>query len=571
MADESTFYLGLHAGHDANVCVMDNQGIVLFAAGEERFNRKKMYAGFPEQALGYALTTFGKRFECLATPRMDTLSKVLREIGFLWHSMRNGLAAPRFGIWFTKGLSKLFQGRSLERGTENFLPVLENSLVNVEHHHAHAASAFYPSGFQKAYVMTLDGEGDGFSCCIYQAEGNQLNRLAKFYHNDVTIGRDYEKVTAMLGFHPLRHPGKITGLAAFGQFNQECIETLLTYLKKSWHIDRHRVLSSKNAYQIISNEGKKSLIRDRDEIFKSFSDQDIAYAIQYITEHKVIDIIRRWIPNTHKANIVLAGGVFANVALNKKIKELGFNNIFVQPAMTDAGLSLGSILYHMAAYNAIVPFNHVFFGPSYSTDEIKSTLEAKGIDYKSPKNPEKETARLLAQGKVVARFDGRMEFGPRALGNRSILYQASDVTVNDWLNKKLQRTEFMPFAPVTLERFAEQCYRGYRGAERAAKYMTITFDCTEQMSTECPAVVHVDGTARPQIINKEDNPGYNQILEEYFTLTGIPTLINTSFNMHEEPIVMTPEDAIRAFQASQLDALLIGPYIIINKQATQNI
>jgi carbamoyltransferase len=155
-----------------------------------------------------------------------------------------------------------------------------------------------------------------------------------------------------------------------------------------------------------------------------------------------------------------------------------------------------------------------------------------------------------------------MEYGPRALGNRSILYQATDPTVNDWLNRRLQRTEFMPFAPVTLEEFADQCYVNLDGARDAARFMTITFDCTDWMKKQCPAVVHVDGTARPQIIDKQANPSYHRILEEYRKLTGLPTLINTSFNMHEEPIVRTAEDAIRAYQAAGLDALVLGPFLV---------
>jgi carbamoyltransferase len=155
-----------------------------------------------------------------------------------------------------------------------------------------------------------------------------------------------------------------------------------------------------------------------------------------------------------------------------------------------------------------------------------------------------------------------MEYGPRALGNRSILYQPTDSTVNDWLNKRLKRTEFMPFAPVTLDEFADQCYKNLDGARYAAKFMTITFGCTPWMKQRCPAVVHVDGTARPQLINQRTNPSYYRILQEYHKLTGLPSLINTSFNLHEEPIVCSPEDAIRAFRDGHLDYLAMGNYLL---------
>jgi len=169
---------------------------------------------------------------------------------------------------------------------------------------------------------------------------------------------------------------------------------------------------------------------------------------------------------------------------------------------------------------------------------------------------------------VVARFDGRMEYGPRALGNRSIMYHAREPEVNQWLNKRLGRTEFMPFAPVTLYEAREKCYLNIKGAEHTAEFMTITFDCTDFMRDNCPAAVHVDGTARPQLIRREVNPGYYDIVKEYEKLSGIPSLINTSFNMHEEPIVNSPEEAVRAFIQGALDYLAIGPFLVKHPTAT---
>ncbi|MCD4653471.1 carbamoyltransferase, partial [bacterium] len=204
-------------------------------------------------------------------------------------------------------------------------------------------------------------------------------------------------------------------------------------------------------------------------------------------------------------------------------------------------------------------------GNAYSADEIKKELDRQSISYHCPQNINRSVAELLAKGKVVARFDGAMEYGPRALGNRSILYHCGDPTVNDWLNHQLNRTEFMPFAPVTLQEYAEDRYLGYIGAQQTAKFMTITFKCTDLMQEESPAVVHVDKTARPQIIARENNPGYYDLIDTYRELTGIPTLVNTSFNMHEEPIVRTPVEAIQAFEASKLDALIAGPYLVTRK------
>ena len=555
--------LGIHTGHDANIALMDEQGNVVFAAGEERFNRKKMYAGFPSQAIEYVTKRFSDSIYSMTACRMSSGEKLIRELAFFANSFRKQLAAPRFLIWVKNGFRKLRYGRSMESGAKPVTDSIPDIIQNVEHHHAHAAGAFYPSGFERAYVMTLDGEGDGYSCCFYHGSAGALKRYRSYFHNEITIGRDYEKVTAMLGFHPIRHPGKITGLAAYGTYNESCIDMLQSYLKAGWQKDRKRIFSTSEAYQVMSPEGRKSLIIDRETQFKAFSREDLAFAVQYLTEKRVLNLIKTNIPDPSHQNIALAGGVFANVALNKKIKELGFRKIFIQPAMTDCGLSLGSLLYSTPSAPGIrKKLEHVYLGPSYTAEEIRSVLENEAVSYQSPDNLPDIVAEMLAEGKVIARFDGAMEFGPRALGNRSILYHTGDPSVNDWLNKQLCRTEFMPFAPVLLRQYAKDYLHGLDGAEHPGKFMTITFDCTEKMKKDCPAVVHVDGTARPQILDPEDNPGYGAILQSYYKLTGIPALVNTSFNMHEEPIVMTPEQALRAFHASRLDAMIMGPFLI---------
>ena len=187
--------------------------------------------------------------------------------------------------------------------------------------------------------------------------------------------------------------------------------------------------------------------------------------------------------------------------------------------------------------------------------------EEQGLTYERIDDLEKTVATLLAQKKVIARFNGRMEFGPRALCNRSILYSASEHEANDWLNKRLGRTEFMPFAPVVMAEHVDKLFVNMQGTEHACKFMTIILECTEWMKGNCPAVVHVDGTARPQIVTKEINPSIHKILTHYEKATGIPVLVNTSFNMHEEPIVCTPEDAVRAYLASRLDFLAMGPFL----------
>jgi carbamoyltransferase len=267
--------------------------------------------------------------------------------------------------------------------------------------------------------------------------------------------------------------------------------------------------------------------------------------------------------------VVLSGGVVANVKLNQRIRELpGVDRIFIHPNMGDGGCGTGGALLEFLGCPALGDeLPDVFFGPSFSDAEIGESLRRAQLPFDHYPSIEPKIAQLIAAGKVVARFNGRMEYGPRALGNRSILYHAREPEVNQWLNQRLGRTEFMPFAPATLYEHRHACYKNVDGADYAARFMTITFDCTDFMRRESPAAVHVDGTARPQLVSATSNPSFHQVLTEYHRLTSLPSVINTSFNMHEEPIVCTPDDAVRAFLQGNLDYLAIGSFLVAHPSA----
>ena len=278
---------------------------------------------------------------------------------------------------------------------------------------------------------------------------------------------------------------------------------------------------------------------------------------------------------TGVGDVGLAGGVFANVKLNQRIHELpSVRSVFVHPGMGDEGLAVGAALFlhaQKAAYQPPEIIGDVYLGADVVAKDIESAARDAGLAPVELDEPlARRVARLLAAGKVVARCSGRMEYGPRALGNRTIMYQTADPTVNQWLNDRLSRTEFMPFAPVTLWERRQECYGGIEGAEETARFMTITFDCLPEMAAQSPAVCHVDGTARPQLIREEDNPGYYAIVKEYSDITGVPSLVNTSFNIHEEPIVNTPEEAVQAFAQSRLDALVLGDLLIMAPASWQH-
>jgi carbamoyltransferase len=260
--------------------------------------------------------------------------------------------------------------------------------------------------------------------------------------------------------------------------------------------------------------------------------------------------------------------VNANVKLNQRIHEcLGVKNVFVYPNMGDGGCGTGAA-FVACAEAGIRPekVETVYLGPDYADYEIEDCLKEAHVTYRRMLEPEVEIAHELSKNRIVARFNGRMEYGPRALGNRSVLYQAKEPEVNLWLNQQLGRTEFMPFAPAVLVESCDELFLNISGAERTAEFMTITFDCTEKMCMESPAAVHIDKTARPQLVTQQSNPSFHKLLTEYKKITGLSVLINTSFNMHEEPIVCSPKDAVRAFLDGRIDLLAIGNYLAFHPQ-----
>ena len=353
-------------------------------------------------------------------------------------------------------------------------------------------------------------------------------------------------VTSSLGFHPDRHAGKIVGLAAYGD-PKVLSDVLLGRIEQA--PGDFRILDNLNVY--FSRH-----------LASRFPKVDLAAAWQHVLEVVAVNLVRHWVRETKCDAVVLSGGVTANVKMNQRIHELDeVERTFVYPNMGDGGCGTG-LAFLWSWPGGARTIRDVYLGPEFSKAEVRAELDKAGLAFAEPASLVEEVAKRIHAGEVIGRFGGRMEYGPRALGNRSILYHAKEPDVNQWLNQRLGRTEFMPFAPVTLWEAREKCYVNVAGAEHTAEFMTMTFDCTEWMRKTCPAAVHVDGTARPQLVRREVNPEYYDILKEYEKLSGIPCLINTSFNMHEEPIVCSPADAVRAFLQGHLDGLAIGPYFV---------
>ena len=590
---------------DSTVAIVED-GEILFAAGEERFSRTKQQAGFPQLALEAALDYTGLQmqdFDLVCYPFLTweneqklfhknledektfikgfqpaDLSRQVKEalekvpdrnqpIHGLEHP--NAIMEKSFlhsSFYSMAGAQKLASNNAAfkasrqwgEAATESFKrweQDLNNGLAEngwtkpvkrMDHHLSHAANSFLCSGFDRALCVTLDGYGSGLAGSVSEASNGKIKRLHGLPFPN-SLGTLYEHVTSSLGYKPSRHEGKIVGLASYG--DPSILGDILLGRIEQTPGD-FRIYEANNVYF-------SRYLASR------FPKIDVAAAYQYVLEQVACNYVRHWVQKTGIDTLVLSGGVTANVKLNQRLFEIeGVNHIFVYPNMGDGGCGTGAALYHSWPGGIKPSISSAYFGPDFPEAQLEKALQAEGLSFSRPEHLAAEVAALIHSGQVVARFDGRMEYGPRALGNRSIMYHAREPEVNQWLNKRLGRTEFMPFAPVTLYEARERCYHNIKGAEHAAEFMTITFDCTEFMRENCPAAVHVDGTARPQLIRREVNPGYYDILKEYEKLSGIPSLINTSFNMHEEPIVSSPEDAVRAFLQGALDYLVMGPYLV---------
>jgi carbamoyltransferase len=570
--------LGISDGMTGGAALIED-GKIISAVHEERLIRAKMATGFPRESICKVLEdthTQPAEIEAIAVATVNEFFRekaiaydgwLLREQAPLKEALLKASSVVNrlFGAGPFLQQSyyemKAFLGRTRRTAIQQLLRRdwgFTCPIKFIDHHFAHACSAYFTSGLSEATVITMDGAGDNSSSRVYFVKDGQFRKIGNVDSFN-SLGNYYAYITHLCGFKAQKHEGKITGLAAYGEpVYADILKRFITYDNGS----------TINKGQVFYWAAVKALAK---ALPPSCKREDLASSMQQILEEIGCVYIQHWVEKTGCGDLALAGGVFANVKFNQRIHELpNVHSVFIHPGMGDEGLAVGAA-FALGARQGIAcestRLADVYFGPRYGERDIESAIVKAGLHAVYIHDIEHKIAELLAQGHVVARFDGRMEYGPRALGNRSILYQTTDPSVNDWLNRRLTRTEFMPFAPVTLEEFADQCYENLDGARDPAKFMTITFDCTNWMKKHCPAVVHVDGTARPQLIDRWTNPSYYRILDEYRQLTGLPSVINTSFNMHEEPIVCSPDDAIRAFTEGRLAYLAMGNYLLEHPSA----
>ena len=580
----SKLVLGLHGFsshsarllHDTGVSLVDQAGQIIGAVNEERLSRIKNDGHFPYLAYEALLSEYNvspKDIDAVAFPDKKPLWQTMQTIRFLVKTYKE----TNLFLW-------KYLYASLKRAIHiKRIPVkglIHKPTYYIEHHLCHAASAYYTAPWDDVTIVTLDGMGD---YCIggtinigAQGKIHTLYKTNGFY----SPGLFYMFITGLLGFKAGRHEGKIVGLAALGD-SRKCysqMKPLLSYCKKKHDFfSKHIPFILKHARYSVDGNIQSDYICLH-ALFKNFSKEDIAAAAQCVLEEAVIDYIKDAVRLTGKRKLVLAGGVFANVKLNHALLNLPtIENIYIHPNMGDGGLSTGAALYvsHYLKQKKTkqpskpVPMKTVYLGMSFSNRQIEGLLRLHPVSFKKVEHIQENIAGGLAKGLIVGNFQGRMEYGPRALGNRSILAPATDHSINVTLNNRLNRTEFMPFAPAILAEQAKLYFPKWKSDHVAANFMTITYDVCPALREKVPAIVHVDGTARPQVVYKNDNPMFYKTIQAYYEMTGIPMLINTSFNKHEEPIVCKPEEAIDVLISGCIDALAIGNFWVMRKSCEQ--
>lgn len=565
------YILGLHTGHDASACLFKGNELVAFCK-EERLNRIKNDGGYfslqsVEEVLRIANVSRDE-LDAVALTRLYLPISVYRRSQLSFKNLKRQVFKQRRDLNLYRYMNSK---KSIEFEKIINVDKLKKELgVNPStavffsnHHRAHNLSAFKYVDWEKdTLVVSCDGGGDGAEYSAYYYDGNSLQLLLggeetlleKPQNTGASIGLAYAYATERCGFKRNRHEGKLTGLAAFG--DPKVAKEISSIFEIS--VDGS-VVSRLNGYLELEENLK--------EIFLGLSNEDVAASIQVATE----DVINRWVKKllelTKAKYVAMSGGVFSNVKLNQNIAELdGIEEIFVFPAMGDEGLSVGACVDYLVERNGINSLerkrlSNVYLGWRYDSESLVSLATEEGFSINKI-NPVEAAADLLAQHKVGAIFTQAMEMGPRALGARTILANPDKRDINDSINERLQRTEFMPFAPFVLDIDAEEVFDISQSVKYACKFMTVTANVKAEWTDKIAAVVHVDGTARPQIVNRKDNPLYYDILEQFKSKTGLPVLVNTSFNAHEEPIINTPAEALQALKEDRVDFIVCDSAVI---------
>jgi len=571
--------LGINAAfHDSSACLV-RDGVVVAAAEEERFSRIKhgkratpyQAHALPFHAIDYCLDAGG-----ITLADVDDVA-----YSFDPFLLTNGTTERRFALPRDVDQARLGGGydpwdsiflagiTAAPRMLRDDVPFHLRERMNgaaenhrwrfhfVEHHVAHAASAYYPAPFERAAVLTLDGRGECVSTYLGIGDGLQLEKL-----NEVplphSLGLLYERVTAHLGFLNSSDEYTVMALASYG--TPRHADRFRSHLR--WRDDGGYEILPFDLTELIGPARSPKATFDAEHF-------DIASSLQVVLEEAGLRLATWLHQRTGERNLCLAGGVALNCVMNSRIaRESPFEHVWVQPAAGDAGTSLGAALDVWAEQESLGAcdgsrsassrwqMESAYLGPSFADDQIRAALDHARLAYTRPADLTAAVAEQLAQGKVVGWFQGRMEFGPRALGARSILASPTDPAMMQRLNELKDREDFRPVAPVVL---AEEAGRFFAGCDESP-FMLFVYDVRPEVADLVPAIRHVDGTARAQTVRREQSPLFHRLLEQFRERSGVPVLVNTSFNTRGKPIVCTPQDALECFYTSPIDVLAVGSY-----------
>lgn len=568
------YTLGINAAfHDSAACLVKD-GQILSAAEEERFTRVKHGKRpvpfstweLPFHAIHFCLKEEGIRLQDIdhVAYSFDPYSLLGRHAGE--RHIRLPLepsAHPRSeeweSVWDPLFLASIVNApRHLRSGAPHHLAKLFTAAGPagpfkwhfVPHHLAHAASGFHPSPFQEAAVLTLDGRGEKATTTFARGEGTRIELLGHVSMPH-SLGLLYEDVTAHLGFLRSSDEYKVMALASYGR------PRYFDHFKKLIAIDED------GSYRI-ERIDLTELLGPARERGSELLDRhfDIAHSLQKVLEESALQIVRALHRRTGAENLCMAGGVALNCVMNARIRSEGpFKNVWVQPAAGDAGTALGAAMWidgKERGSSERQAMNHAYLGPAYTEDEIEGFLKWSKLSYRRMHDIPRETADILTKDKIIGWFQGRMEFGPRALGARSILASPLNASMQGKLNEIKDREDFRPVAPVVMEEEADDWFID----AGVSPFMLFVNEVRAEKAAMIPAVRHTDGTARIQTVRRDQNPVYYDLLAAFKEKTGVPVLVNTSFNTRGEPIVCSPRDAVECFWSSPLDALVIGTFVM---------
>ncbi len=557
--------------HDAAAALIDNE-VVVAAAEEERFSRKKHDSAFPKHAIAFCLKQAN-----ISAPQLDYVvfyEKPFRKFQRIINSIL-ATYPKTYKVFREAMITWLTQKLWVKQEITTHLNINPSKILFSEHHLSHAASCFYPSPFHEAAFLTVDGVGEWTTTTYGVGYGNEITIL-KEIHYPQSLGLLYSAFTAFLGFEVNEGEWKVMGLAPYGKPKYtEKIWKIVTprsdgsfFLDMSYFSFHH---SDSTTYSPKFTELFGTPIPPRESHRITPFAANMAASIQIVTEELLLNMARAVKKQTHMENLCIAGGVALNSVANYRIlRESGFKNIFVQPAAGDSGGAMGAALYtyhHALGKNARAKWIHAYLGESYGIAEIEVFLKKNRLTYKKFTHEKlvDYISERIREGKVIGWMQGRFEWGPRALGNRSILADPRNPNMKDIINSKVKfREAFRPFAPSVLAEHAHLPFDLPHDPEKhqPLEFMLYVVPVRKEWRKKVPAINHADNTARPQLVYKNTNPLYHALISKFYQKTGVPLVLNTSFNLKGEPIVNTPEDAYSTFSRSGIDILAMGNFVL---------